>query len=237
MSSFNIDELLEILPKLIRENDRVKGAIISALTGVIATKEDIRELIDLSNKRFEATEKRFETLQQEMDKRFEASEKRFEARQKEIDKRFEIIDKRFDAQDQKFDTVITKLDHLLTAFGAPFEQFARNVIERILSGEGIKNVKLKNNTFKDPKGEVFPDTFEIEVDGYSEEPPIIVEITTILQNKEKVALFLQKKAFIEKKQMKTFRGFFVAATSKLSQEEIGDVIVLLRSKNCELINL
>jgi hypothetical protein len=44
MNGINIDELLEILPKLIRENDRVKGAIISALSGVVATHEDIVQL-------------------------------------------------------------------------------------------------------------------------------------------------------------------------------------------------
>jgi hypothetical protein len=226
MSSFNIDELIEILPKLIRENDRIKGAILTALTGVIATKEDLKELIELSNKKFEAMEKRFEA----MDKRFDAMDKRFDSMQMQMDKRF-------DNQDQKIDSINNKLDHLLAAFGTPFEQFARNVIERILLGEGIKNVKLKNITIKDPKGSVFPETFEIELDGYSEEPPIIVEITTILENRTKIEKFLQKKTFLEESQKKSFRGFFVAATSKLSQKEIGDLIVLLRSNNCELINL
>ena len=41
----DIQKLIEILPKLIRENDTVKGAIITALSGVVATKDDIKVLI------------------------------------------------------------------------------------------------------------------------------------------------------------------------------------------------
>ncbi|MHA1732355.1 MAG: hypothetical protein ACTSU5_10440 [Promethearchaeota archaeon] len=71
----DIDELLQILPKLIRENDTVKGAIITALSGVVATREDIKELIAEMDKRFEAVDRRFEAV----DRRFEAVDRRFEA--------------------------------------------------------------------------------------------------------------------------------------------------------------
>ncbi len=46
MPTIDIDELLRILPQLIRENDTVKGAIITALSGVVATHEDIERVID-----------------------------------------------------------------------------------------------------------------------------------------------------------------------------------------------
>ncbi|TFF95063.1 MAG: hypothetical protein EU544_03550 [Promethearchaeota archaeon] len=74
------EEFLRLLPKLIREDDEVKGAIITALSGVVATKDDIQRVIEHSDKRFEA-------LQQETDKRFKAF-------QEELDKRFEIVDER-----------------------------------------------------------------------------------------------------------------------------------------------
>ncbi len=48
------EEFLRLLPKLIRESDEVKGAIITALSGVVATKEDIKEVIKEFDKRFEA---------------------------------------------------------------------------------------------------------------------------------------------------------------------------------------
>ncbi|MGV9198686.1 MAG: hypothetical protein ACOC4M_07580 [Promethearchaeia archaeon] len=75
------NELLKILPKLIREDDEIKGAIITALSGVVATKDDIARIIENSNRRFEEVNKRFES----MDKRFESMDKRFES----MDKRFE----------------------------------------------------------------------------------------------------------------------------------------------------
>jgi len=82
------NELIKLLPKLIREDDEIKGAIITALSGVVATKEDIANLIEQWNRRFEAIDKRFEAI----DKRFEAIDKRFEA----IDKRFEEVNRRFE---------------------------------------------------------------------------------------------------------------------------------------------
>ncbi|MHA1148801.1 MAG: hypothetical protein ACTSR8_11235 [Promethearchaeota archaeon] len=57
------EEFLKLLPKLILEDDQVKGAIITALSGVVSTKEDIRLVIQEFDKRFEAMDKRFEALQ------------------------------------------------------------------------------------------------------------------------------------------------------------------------------
>jgi hypothetical protein len=67
----DIDELIRILPKLIRENDTVKGAIISALSGVVATRDDIKELIH-------EMDKRFESMQKQIDKGFTETNKKFE---------------------------------------------------------------------------------------------------------------------------------------------------------------
>jgi DNA anti-recombination protein RmuC len=66
----------------------------------LASKEDIKQLIELSNTRFEALHKemntRFEALHKEMNTRFEAMEKtnaaRFEALQKQIDATQKQID-------------------------------------------------------------------------------------------------------------------------------------------------
>ncbi len=66
------EEFLKLLPKLIMEDNEVKGAIITTLSGIVATKDDIKQVIEHSDKRFEAIDKRFEALQAQMDKRFEA---------------------------------------------------------------------------------------------------------------------------------------------------------------------
>lgn len=68
------EEFFTLLPKLIKEDEQVKGAIITALSGVVATKDDIKELINSNkdelklvisefNKRFEIMDKHFETIQ------------------------------------------------------------------------------------------------------------------------------------------------------------------------------
>ncbi len=63
------EEFLKLLPILIREDDQVKGAIISALSTVMATKNDIERVIEHSDKRFEA-------IQKQMDERFERMDER-----------------------------------------------------------------------------------------------------------------------------------------------------------------
>jgi hypothetical protein len=212
----DVQKLIEMLPKLIRENDTVKGAIITALSGVVATKDDIKALIAEMDKRFEAVDKRFEVMQQQMDKRFEAAQQGT------------------DAQHEK---VISILTDIKDAIGVPFEQFARNVVSRILAGEGTPGVELKKARLKDPKGVVFPSTREVEIDGLSDDPPVIVEITTILRDREKVEKFLAKKSFVEKQRGKVYRGFFVASGSQLSLNELANIVVLLKQHRAELLNL
>src|SRR6056297_2548938 len=202
MSKINIDELIKILPKLIKENDQVKGAIITALSEVMPTREDIRNLSEKMDKRFEKMDKRFETLIQEMDKRFAAVDKRFE----KMDKRFEKMDKKMD---RGFSEVKGMLGSLLEAFGKPFEQFGRNVVSQILEAEGEPNVVFKNKTYSNPNKMIF-DHPEVEIDGVSEDPPYIVEVTSILREKDKVDKFIRRVRFLQKKTGKKFKGFLVA---------------------------
>ena len=76
------DEFLKLLPKLIREDDEIKGAIITALSGVVSTKDDIARIIEHSDRRFEA-------MQEQMDKRFEAMDRRFVTLIEQMNKGFE----------------------------------------------------------------------------------------------------------------------------------------------------
>ncbi|TFG22644.1 MAG: hypothetical protein EU532_14200, partial [Promethearchaeota archaeon] len=77
------EEFLKLLPKLIRENDEVKGAIITALSGVVATKEDITRMIEHSDRRFER-------LVEQMNKGFEEARKE----RLQIDAKLETIGRR-----------------------------------------------------------------------------------------------------------------------------------------------
>ena len=250
---FIIKVILEDLPQLVKESDLLKGAIISALSGVVATKEDIENLGKQTMESFRETDKRLADLKEEMDKRFEAMDKRFAEMREETNKRFEAMDKRFEAMDKRLDRIETqqksfeertekrfdslerKMDHLIDAIGKPFEQFGRNVIIRILEGEGI-TAKLEQKRIPNPYLDLFNST-ELEFDGYSDEPAVIAEITTVLSDNRKLLKFIEKKTALEKITGKQFRGFFVCSSSRFTQEEKADAILLLKKHNSELINL
>lgn len=91
---YDIDRLVEILPrvlpKLIRENDAIKGAILTALSGVVATRDDIQDLMH-------QMDERFATIQKQMEERFAAVDERFVALQQRMDERFAAVDRRFEA--------------------------------------------------------------------------------------------------------------------------------------------
>ncbi|MHA1689986.1 MAG: hypothetical protein ACTSUN_11760 [Promethearchaeota archaeon] len=276
MSKLNIDELLKILPKLIRESDEIKGAIISALSGVVATHEDIVQLnkamdkrfealIKQMNERFESMDKRFEAVDkrfESMDKRFESMDKRFESLTKQMNDRFEAVDKRFESMDKRFESLTKQMNERFEAtdkrfeaiethfheikstlkslqktLGKPFEQFGRNVVIKLLQSEGIENVTLEKKILQDPEKFVSPGITEVEIDGFSINPPILVEITSILKTKEKIETFLRKKTFVEKLYGVKFKGYFLAASTEFSAEEMGALIIKLKENNCELINL
>jgi hypothetical protein len=102
-----VKKLLEILPRLIRENDTVKGAIITALSGVVATREDFKEFIREIDKRFDAN-------QAEMNRRFDANQaemnRRFDANQAEMNRRFEQVDNRFEQVGKRLDQIAIGAD-------------------------------------------------------------------------------------------------------------------------------
>jgi len=216
MSPIDLDELKRELPRLIKENDAIKGAIITALSGVVATREDIKEIIDIMNKRFEEVNKHFESMQKQMDKRFESM-------QKQMDKRFNT------------------LEHILiniqSNFGRPFEQFCRNIVMKILDAEGFKNVSITPITIPDPDGIVFEKTKQVEIDGFSLDPPIIIEITSILKDKDKVNNFIKKKKFVESLYKKEFRGFLIVSSTELDYNQMGDIKILCHKYDIDLINL
>ncbi len=181
-------KLLEILPRLIRENDTVKGAIITALSGVVATREDFKEFIREMDKRFDANQaemnKRFDANQAEMNKRFEQVEKRFDAMQAQMDKRFEQVDKR--------------LDQIAIGADVSFELFCIEMIKKIFAAEGhsIPYIEQRRH-FTDVERMVNEDTTDVEIDLYYQDPPVIGEVTYRADSIEKLDKFLSKIAFME----------------------------------------
>ena len=61
----------------------------------LATKEDIKMLMQMMDKRFEAVDKRFEAVDKRFEDLYKYMDKRFEDLYKHMDKRFEDMNKKF----------------------------------------------------------------------------------------------------------------------------------------------
>jgi len=161
MKNIDIDELLKILPKLIRENDTVKGAIISALSGVVATKEDIRELIREMDKRFDTMQKesnqRFDTMQKE-------SNQRFDTMQKESNQRFEAIQKELVSLRMDIKRIAVELATLSMRSGDDLEIMVRELLADTLVKNKINVSDVKKVQLVDAKGEIFAPGYDTAVD-------------------------------------------------------------------------
>ncbi|NJM15641.1 MAG: hypothetical protein HC896_09950 [Bacteroidales bacterium] len=85
--------------KLVNTLYEVMVEMVYTQEKTLATKEDIKMLMLMMEKRFEA-----------VDKRFEAVDKRFEDQMAYMNMRFEAVDKRFEAVDKRFEDLIHHLD-------------------------------------------------------------------------------------------------------------------------------
>jgi hypothetical protein len=86
--------LKQALEEFIARNDvRIKE--LSLIERIVRVEEELKALREISEAKFDASEKRFELLQRTINERFEAMDKRFESLQREMNARFEAMDKRF----------------------------------------------------------------------------------------------------------------------------------------------
>ncbi len=219
------EEFLKLLPKLIQEDNQVKGAIITALSGVVATKDDIKQVIEEFDKRFEAMDKRFEA----MDKRFEAMDKRFEA----MDKRFDSMDKRFDSMDKRFERVLERLDNIDLGYGIVAEGIEYSLIKREFKQKGLDlKIQIRQH-FHDENNYVHPDTKDIEIDIFHVKPNIIGEATLKLNDLDKVRIFIRKCEFLEKMYKESFQKYLFCfhVNERIKQK----LDILLNQFNIELI--
>jgi len=181
------EHILSILPMLLKKNRQFRGELYGILTETFATKDDLRQILEEmrisreeSNKRFEAMDKRFDALQQDMDKRFDAM-------QKDIDKRFDAMqkdmDRRFD--DQK-DWVGTVVGGFQRRAGRSLEDAVAGTLRVALRRKDIKpeSLKLREKILDDegligPKGR----SYEIDLYGYNGES-IIFEVKSYAEEED-----------------------------------------------------
>ncbi|MFP4180809.1 MAG: hypothetical protein ACLFSA_12215, partial [Spirochaetaceae bacterium] len=105
---------LDILERVVRVEDELKNLREVMEERFEAQQKQIDQRFNHVEKRFDAMQtqmnERFDAMQTQMNERFEAQQKqideRFEAQQKQIDRRFEAVqtqlDTRFDAMDKRF---------------------------------------------------------------------------------------------------------------------------------------
>lgn len=165
------DKISDILPKKLKE----LGMLYSSVE--LATKSEIKELLQTMNKRFEASDKHFER----------------------VDKRFDKIFERFDGIDYRIDKVYSRLDEMTIALGHDFEEFNSLWVQDFLRVQGYPKLTIKKKTFIDGEYIVHSDSKEVEVDVFNEKPLIICEITAITKNIEKVTKFLRTIKFLTSK--------------------------------------
>jgi len=168
----------EEIIKIIEKKPEVKMKIQEIVLDKVATKDDIKMIVEQikkiieqieknrkeTNERFERLErenaKRFEVMERENARRFEAIERRFEAMERENAKRFKAIDKRFEMlikeMREGFKTmkeyIDSKFDRLGSRWGIVSEESYRKGLEEILTPLGFSVIKWKK---MDKKGKLF----------------------------------------------------------------------------------
>jgi exonuclease VII large subunit len=154
----------------------------SLLSAEPATKDDIKELIGVMNKKFEQVDKRLNQVDKRLDKfdmRFEQVDKRFEQMNKNFDKRFEQMnrnfDKRFEQADKRFESIQHNMDKRFDLLVAMMRENNRQIDKRfedmntkfylitsiMIAGFGIvinflmkERVNIKNDVLEDVKVEI-----------------------------------------------------------------------------------
>ena len=187
------EEFLKLLPKLIREDDEVKGAILTALSGVVATKDDIAKIIEHSDKRFESMDRRFES----MDKRFEeATNERKEISKKvselidHSDRRFEEMDRHFEGATNERKALTLKISEINVAIGSLgnrsgklLEDTIIEILNDELIRENISASRIHKELMVDEEGIVFPKDFSTDIDVLIEDgKTILIEVKYRIDN-------------------------------------------------------
>jgi hypothetical protein len=92
------------------QKNELRAKELALMERVIRVEEELRLLREISEMKFDASEKRFEALQREMIARFEAMDKRFESLQREMNARFEAVDKRFESLQREMNARFEAMD-------------------------------------------------------------------------------------------------------------------------------
>ena len=137
------DKILEnILYEIFVEYSQKQILYFKETMNNLATKNDIAMIMEMMEKKFEASDKRFEEMSMYMNKRFDAVDKRFEEmsmymnkHSEAADKRFEemsiFLNKRFEAVDKRFEEMSIFMNKRFEAVDKRFESVDRRFDDMI----------------------------------------------------------------------------------------------------------
>jgi|GEM_PF-1352039 len=229
LSSTEFEDLIrQKLPTALRDHSAFRFEIMDIIAEVFATKdnferllEEIKELKEDGNRRFEEICQRFERI----DQRFEKVDQRFER----IDQRFEKVDQRFERIDQRFDEMARnqrEIQLTVSALGGRvghgLEEIIKQTVEEF-SGQTFK--KIEHLWLRDAEGGVYGVPADVEYDLYLEDTVnYVVEVKSHTKLGD-VLNFRRKSAFAEKCLEKKIQPIIISVsvteTAKKKCEELG----------------
>jgi hypothetical protein len=152
-----------------------------------------------------------------MNQRFEAVDRRFEAVLQEMNQRFEAVDRRFDAIDRRMDEMTVHLSSLGARVGYGLEHMVRSVVEEFA---GQTFPMAERLVLLDDTGAVFgvPGA-EVEFDLYARNgTAYLVEVKSHVKTGD-VAPFYQKVRFAETKLGRQVTPLIIALSMERGAEQ------------------
>ena len=226
------DLIRQKLPTALREHSAFRFEIMDIIADVFATKdnferllEEIKELKEDGNRRFEEICQRFEKADQRFDEMNHIMNQRFE----KVDQRFEKMDQRFERVDQRFDEMARnqrEIQLTVSALGGRvghgLEEIIKQTVEEF-SGQTFR--KIEHLWLRDAEGELYGVPADVEYDLYLEDTVnYVVEVKSHTKLGD-VLNFRRKSAFAEKCLEKKIQPIIISVsvteTAKKKCKELG----------------
>jgi hypothetical protein len=167
MSKIDIAELLKILLKLILENNTVKRAIISALSGVVATHDDIVKLTEAMDKLFEQMDNRFKKL-------------------------IDLMNTGFTEARKERDSLRVAIYSINSRGGEKLENLILNMLSDKLLQQNIERSNIAHQVLIDRQGDVYFENYSTDVDIVIQDgKTFLMEVKSTADNRD--IFDLQKK--------------------------------------------
>ena len=153
-----IDDFLQVLDENPKWVEALRARLLSRQ--LIELPEKFAQFIEATDKRFEMLEQRFENFEQRLDRfieatdkrfemleqRFERLEQRFERLEQRLDRFIEATDKRFENLEQRFERLEQRLDRFIEATDKRFENLETRVQSIQDDVSILKDAQVQNAT-------------------------------------------------------------------------------------------